>query len=948
MKNILGVVVFFLIGVLSINAQTGTLSGVVKDGEFNDVLPFANVTIKESDKGTTTDFEGAYDLKLQSGTYVVVFSFLGYENMEVTDVIINENDVTVLDVTLQAQAAQLKEVVITASQAKNTEASVLKIQKSAVQIMDGLSAQSMTKIGASNVAGAVKSVPGVSVQGGKYVYVRGLGDRYTKSILNGVDIPGLDPDRNTIQMDIFPTGIIDNIQVVKSFTPDVSADFTGGIVNIITKDFPVKKIHTISVSGSFNPSMHFKSDYLTAQGSSTDFLGFDNGYRDLPISQNTNIPSPSASNGQELTEITQRFNSNLAVEQANSPMDFSIGLSTGNLFTVGDDNKLGYLAAISYKKKTEFYRDYKTGTALKEEGINGAPSTVYELENDKTVIGDLGKSNVLLSGLAGITYKTKRSKYKLSFLQIQNGESTAGYFIKTTRVGNAQTNYQDAIGYTQRSISNLLINGTHSFDEGSWKVNWKISPTKSQIQDKDVRLTPFEYLEDTDTYAIGSTNPPRRIWRNLNELNLVSKIDIDKKHTLFKENAKLKFGANYTYKQRDFGIDQYTHSLYNSSGGVEFNADADQILADGNIWTPENNSGTIVVGNFEIVNTYDATQKIIAGYISEEFNISEKIKSIIGFRAEKFDVYYTGRTHNDPNIGTVYDNENLINVFDFFPSVNMIYSPVADSNVRLSYTKTTARPSFKEASIAEIFDPISDRYFIGNPNVKPTYIDNIDVRFEKYGKKSQLFAISGFFKYFTSPIELSIFNASNPGSFTPRNVESALVFGGEIEWRQNLAFMGMPHFSVNLNTSLVKSIEKMDKSPNGEYESRLLNRREGEEIKDTRELQGQSPYIINAGISYTDDAKGLQANINYNTQGETLQVVGIGSVPDVYTLPFHNANFNISKTLGEDKKTKIKLQVSNLINDNIESVYKSYKASNQVFSKKQPGQSFSLSFSHKF
>ncbi|MGB5384000.1 MAG: carboxypeptidase-like regulatory domain-containing protein, partial [Lutimonas sp.] len=228
------IVLAFMLITGAIFAQKGTLLGVIQDKEFNDVLPFANVIVKGTNNGTTTDFEGAYELTLEPGNYIIVFSFIGYETIEVTDVVINPGKVTELNTSLGPLSNQLEEVVVSVKTQENTEASMLDVQRRSVNLLDGMSAQSFKKVGASNLASAVRNVPGVSVQGGKYVYVRGLGDRYTKSILNGVDIPGLDPDRNTVQMDIFPTNVLDNVQVVKSSTADLPADFTGGMVNIIT------------------------------------------------------------------------------------------------------------------------------------------------------------------------------------------------------------------------------------------------------------------------------------------------------------------------------------------------------------------------------------------------------------------------------------------------------------------------------------------------------------------------------------------------------------------------------------------------------------------------------------------------------------------------------------------------------------------------------------------
>ena len=245
MKNTLLVVLLFLSQFAF--SQTGTVTGTVNDGEYNDVLPFANIIVKGTQTGTTSDFEGKYTLELKPGTYTLAYSFVGYQSKEITDIIISENESTAIDVTLQASAGQLDEVIITTTARKNTEAAVLSLQKNSINLMDGLSLESIKKSGASSVASAVKNVPGVSIQGGKFVYVRGLGDRYTKSILNGVDVPGLDPDRNTLQLDIFPSQILENVLVIKSATADQPADFTGGVVDIVTKDIPSREEYSLSL-----------------------------------------------------------------------------------------------------------------------------------------------------------------------------------------------------------------------------------------------------------------------------------------------------------------------------------------------------------------------------------------------------------------------------------------------------------------------------------------------------------------------------------------------------------------------------------------------------------------------------------------------------------------------------------------------------------------------------
>ena len=255
-------IVLFIVVVLKSFGQYG-ITGNLIDGDFNEPLPFANVLVKETGDGVTSDFDGKYNLDLPAGNYTLVFSFVGYETKEISNVNVSSDEYTIIDIVLNSVAQGLEEVIVTVDARRNTESSVLEIQRKSASLLDGISAQSFRKIGANDIASAVKRVPGVSVQGGKYVYVRGLGDRYSKSILNGVDIPGLDPDRNTIQMDLFPTNMLSNVLVIKSARADLPADFTGGVIDIITKDLPTNEEFSVSISTSFNPDMHFKNSYLS-------------------------------------------------------------------------------------------------------------------------------------------------------------------------------------------------------------------------------------------------------------------------------------------------------------------------------------------------------------------------------------------------------------------------------------------------------------------------------------------------------------------------------------------------------------------------------------------------------------------------------------------------------------------------------------------------------------
>ncbi|MEC9135387.1 MAG: carboxypeptidase-like regulatory domain-containing protein, partial [Bacteroidota bacterium] len=472
-------------------AQIG-ITGTVIDGDFNEPLPFANILLKETGEGVTSDFDGKYSFELDEGTYTLQFSFVGYETKIITEIQVKGKEYTITDVVLNSAAQGLDEVIVTVEASRNSEASVLEIQRKSASLLDGISAQAFKKIGASDIAGAVKSVPGVSVQGGKYVYVRGLGDRYSKSILNGVDIPGLDPDRNTIQMDLFPTSMLSNVLVIKSARADLPADFTGGVIDIITKDLPTKEEFTVSLNMGYNPDMHFNDNYLTYTGGSTDFLGFDDGSRKNKIANsilgNAFDPRLNQSNSSlnVINRVSNQFDPQMAPKVSNSGMNFGFGISYGNQLNFKNGNALGVLASLSYKNEQTVYENTQDNL------YNFSPDkNIFSFEENRIQSGTIGGQNVISSGLLGLTYKTSSSKFKFNGLHIQNGQSTSGSFRQLTRFSDFIDFNKYNLEYNERSISNGMFSGLHNLDKSNLKLEWTFSGTLAKVHDKDVRNTTF-------------------------------------------------------------------------------------------------------------------------------------------------------------------------------------------------------------------------------------------------------------------------------------------------------------------------------------------------------------------------------------------------------------------------------------------------------------------------
>ncbi|SDC72597.1 TonB-dependent receptor [Algoriphagus faecimaris] len=938
-------------------AQKGTLRGTIFEESTGEPLFGVSVLVKELGIGAVTDFDGKFEIQADPGTYTLQISYISYSTVELTAVEINSDKVTVLnDILMAEEASELETVTIAAAAIRTTENALMSVKRNAPNLMDGISASTFRQIGDGDAAGAVKRVTGVSIEGGKYVYVRGLGDRYTKTVLNGVDVPGLDPDRNTIQMDIFPTNVIDNIIVSKSFSAELPADFTGGVVDIETKDFPEERSMKLGVSGGFNPSMHFNSNYLTYEGGKNDWLGFDDGTRALPTGGRTDIPSygdvvgnPNSPTGLEYQSILGSFNKTLAGYRANSLMDLGLSFSLGDQLA-REKVTWGYNFALTYKNETEFYQDAEFNLYAKPR-----EASQRELEPLERQSGDYGVNNVMLGGMAGIAMKTNASKFRLTYLHLQNGESKAGEFdFVNTNLGANFEAKQYNIEYSERSLQSILLGGSHFLNGNSWEINWKVAPTLSTMNDPDIRFTRFRLPNNTISTEVGL---PTRIWRELEEVNLVSKVDLTKRITAFQSEGKIRFGGNYVTKNRDFTIQTFQFATGNADLS---NGDPNAILNPENLFSADNRNGVRYNPDFIPINPNEYQSNITnaAGYVSAELTPIAGLKAIAGLRVEKYTQFYTG-TNQGATI--VFDNEKVLDDLDFFPSLNLVFGLKENQNLRFSASRTIARPSFKELSYAEILDPITGRTFIGglfpettnggtevlwDGNLTATRINNFDLRWESFQQRAQMFSVSAFYKSFDKPIEIVQF-LSDPGSFQPRNVGRGTVMGIEVELRKALTFLSpsLENFMWNTNVTVTESQIKMSES---EFRSRSLTAREGETVSDTRDMAGQAPYIINTGLSYNNFINGFEAGVFYNVQGPTLNFVGFGNRTDTYTVPFHSLNLNINKSFGADERIQANLGVENLLNDKREVVFSSYEAQDQIFTRLAPGTRIKFGFSFSF
>jgi TonB-dependent receptor len=920
----------------SVFAQSGFLRGKITDGETGEGLYGATVMKQGTGIGVVADFNGNYSLALEPGLHTIVLTFVSYQTQTIEKVDVKSGAVITLDFVMKSAVSELEEVVVTGQALRDSELGITTFQRKSANVVDGISNQSFRRTGDRDLSSAMGRVTGVSIQDGKFVYVRGLGDRYTRTTLNSMTIPGLDPDRNDVQIDIFPTSVLENVIVYKTFSPNLPGDFTGGIVDVETKNFPEVKTTSFSVGFRYNPEMNLVGNNLGYQGGKTDWLGFDDGTRALPFASGTVIPDVSTTDP-SIESLTRSLNPQLGPERKTSFLNSSFSFNHGNQINK-DKYTIGYTAIFNYQSRFEYFDDVEFGDYTKDDDRSENPFFAEEVRK-----GELARQNVLWSALLSGALKFDNHTFSATLFRTQNGVSEASDRISRNFDQTQATLYENILTYSQRSVTNGILAGSHQLNK--LKVDWKNSLTFARTYDPDFRETAIDISNaEMPTLNPGAGAGIRRFWRDLNEFNENLKIDFSLPYGT--AGHKLQFGLAGLYKDRKFDVFNYRIDATTRSGVPQ---DADYFLQEENIWTSGERQGSYISGNEEPTNNYEAKSSVLGGYVMTEMTLG-KLKATYGARVEKADMFYTGQNVR----GARFLNNRTLDELNVLPSVNLVYGLSESMNVRGSFGKTLARPSFKEKSAAQIYDPITKRFFNGNMDLTQTMIDNYDLRLENFFNNGDMISLSGFYKHFNGHIELVTFDVATD-NVKPRNAGDSRVYGLEFELRKNLDFISqaLTNFSLGANITLANSevdLQSVAVNESGltELESRQNNARDGEVVRNTRQMAGQSPYLVNAYLNYSTAEGFVNANLSYNVQGESLFIVGVGAVPDVFTQPFHSMNFNLFRDFGARKNHRLTAGVNNILKAERKDFYKGYGGAEAVYSVFRPGRTFSITYGYTF
>lgn len=833
---------------------------------------------------------------------------------------------TPADTTSTIKEQQLGSVSVVARRKKNTEAAAITAERRAMVVQNAVSAQLISRTQDKDASEVIRRIPGISLVDGKFVMVRGLSQRYNNVWINGAAVPSSEPDSRAFSFDIIPSSQIDNLTIVKSPAAEYPADYTGGFIMINTKDLPDRNGWQVSVGTGVNDRSQFRPFSYTP-GSCTDFLGFDRSMR--PLSGGFDAVLPTYPGTDNIDPLQTGLSTDWRIRRHNPLPDIKLG-GVYSFQKRLDDKRFGLLATLNYNNS------YRTALNM-ENSLFGA----YDDTNDKPVYLRKSTDNQYtqesrLGGLLNMTLAMNNGT-KLEWKNLVNQLGKTRY---TSREGfNAQNDQQitEEYYFSSRTTYNTQLSGKHLIADVN-QVDWNVGYSYANRMLPDRRL--IEFNDRTDQ-TMGLYSADREFTR-LDEHIASAAANWKRRYDWWHTNPTLKAGAYAEYRTRDYRTRDfyYTWDPYLSTlpEGFEF---TDQIT---DLMQPDNFGADKLYMKEDVnfTNNYKAHGTQAAGYVAMSVPVGElDIYGGLRYEYSRTELITNTRQTEPSPISTYYTYHDL------FPSVNLNYHLDAKQQVRLSAGRTVNRPEFRELSPVVFYDFDLASNVQGNADLKPAYIANLDLRYEWYPSAGEMLSVAVFYKHFKNPIEWTYTVAGGTNLiYSNKNAKAAHNAGIELDLRKSLGFMGLPDFSLSLNASYIYSHVMFEKG------SKERN----------RAMQGQSPYLINAGIFYQGRRNGWSAAVLYNRIGK--RIVGVGrslgttgsvdtkNIPDSYEMPRDAIDLTASKKIGH-------WQISAAIRDvlaqdvkfqQIETVSNANgsREIDEVTKRYKPGRTYSLTATYNF
>jgi TonB-dependent receptor len=870
-----------LLLVISFKAQTGRISGTILDAKTGETLPGATILIEGTTKGAAADFDGKFSINnVPVGKVTLVASYVSYSSKKIGQVNVVANDVTDVNVMLEpASSTSLTEVEVVVTLNKENNTALVLQQKNNASVSDGISAETIKRTPDRNTGDVLKRVSGASIQDNKFAIVRGLNERYNAAYLNGAPLPSSESDRKAFAFDIFPANMLDNLVITKTARPDLPGEFAGGIIDITTKSIPEKNFFLVSVQGGYNPITTGKQQYYY-KGGKTDWLGIDDGTRAMPA-QMPDIDKFPTTNTDKAKLAKDFPTSDWGLYSKKFAPNAAFQASAGYNFKRKERDFIGLIAALSYNRNNNFY-DVQRNT-FSENTVPNVPS-----QHDAVFTDKIYSTQTLAGALLNLTVKiSPNHSISSKNLYSINADDRTTVRTGTANLQDVQKSFNRSYNYwfTGNKISSSQLIGEHYFEKSKLKFSW-VGSYSGVVRDvPNLRRNAYGRNDDpTDTTyklvlspsSVGNDYAGFMFWSKLNESLKSFKADVTRQFKVSKDfNLDAKVGGLIQSRQRTFAARQVGYTTYNNVYGF---LDSLSTLPPSQAYSPQNMgalSGELAnFGGFKLTegtrptDSYTASAILQAGYLMADVRYKEWFRAVIGARVESYNqkLIYPGKFFIIDKTLVTRDTT----VTDILPSANLVFSPNAKQNIRLSASKTLNRPEFRELAKFGFYDFNTFFFTSGNDALQRATIMNYDLRYEIFPGRGQLFSVSGFYKNFTNPIEQVA--SLNINEITYANAPKANCYGAEVEYRiilgqfhkKDSSIVGkfLDNLTFFTNFALIKSVVDVSNQP----------RPDG--APTTRRMQGQSPYLLNAGLSYIDNENGWSLSAIVNRVGQRIAVVG--------------------------------------------------------------------------
>lgn len=895
------ILLLILFCTLSTQAQTsGSIAGTLTDKEIgNQPLPFASVVIRGTTKGTTSDFDGNYSIdNVAAGTYSLEISFVGYETKTIDDVVVIADQVTTINTDLGASAAALDEVIIKTTVRRETEAALLLDQKKATTIKQSIGAQELARKGVSDAAAAVTKISGISKQeGGGNVYVRGLGDRYLNTTYNGLTLPANNIEKKNMDLNLFSSDVIQNVGVSKTYAANFYGDFAAGNVDIVAKEYTGAFFLDVDLGTTINTNS-IGRDFVKSEG--TGFFGFYNRYQNNPYA------------------VILSHGVDAVASDGTTGLNGSV--AGGKSWEVGEESKLSVFATASFGNNFEF-REGPAVDFTTVEKKRFPNSEVYEYSRNTTA-------------MANIVYRINGdNKIKFNSLFINDATDEVSYFgtkgLGTNRDAILDTDrgfYQSNVQFEQDMIFVNQLNGTNRFNE-KLKLDWGIGYNKvlaRQPDRKRISVERFDLELDNDptTNASFFSNiafDNQRYFQDITDDELNARINFNYEQS---ESLSFNFGYNGRTKKRVFENIRYGYDFIQPNTEVGDVTNLNDVFSPQNIGTVFNTvvfnaldpasglGNTNLPGRFE--NTYEGNLDVHAAYADAVYTVNEKLTVVPGLRVELFDQEITYDVINLPvtDPGTRDASEVFI-----LPSVNVKYALSDDENLRFSFSSTVSNPEFKEVA-PFVYEDVTQRIG-GNPDLlsDPAFsrIYNLDIKYEWFMERGEIFSVGAFAKAINDPVNLVVANDATGTQRFFRTGDRAEVLGFEVEARKGLLLNEDEKSILSAGINATYTYTKQDlKSSQGIFSTTF--------DRDSDQLQGASPFLLNADISYSPEFGEYKpvANLVFSYFSDRIDALGSGQLGNIIEKGVPTLDFIWKNILSEH--LEINASVKNVLNPTIERV----------------------------